>query len=70
MFGFKPMNIGSSVTIYQSGGGSLEEPITFSSISKATSTGLPYSTLLCAKKNTRSVVHSNGKEYMINFNTI
>ena len=70
MFGFKPMDIGSSVTIYQSGGGSLEEPVTFSSISKAsTSTGIPYSTLLCTK-NSRSVVHSNGKEYMINFNTI
>ena len=67
MFGFKPMEIGSSVTIYQSG----EEPIRFSSISKAsTSTGIPYSTLLCAKKNSRSVVHSNGQEYMINFNTI
>ena len=71
MFGFKPMDIGFSVTIYQSGGGSSEEPVTFSSISKvSTSTGIPYSTLLCAKKNSRSVVHSNGKEYMINFNTI
>ena len=29
MFGFKPMDIGSSVTIYQSGGRSLEEPVLF-----------------------------------------
>ena len=67
MFGFKPITIGSSVTIYISG----EEPVTFNSISKAsTSTGIPYSTLLYAKKNSRSVIHSNGKEYMVNFNTI
>ena len=67
MFGFKPMDIGSSVTIYQSG----EEPTKYDSISKSsTSTGIPYSTLLCAKKNNRGVIHSNGKEYIINFNAI
>ena len=67
MFGFKPMVLGSPITITKSG----EEPIEFNSISKAsTSTGIPYSTLLYAKKASKSVIHSNGNEYMIKFNTI
>ena len=47
MFGFEPMVLGSPITISQAG----EEPTTFDSISKAsTSTEIPYSTLLYAKK--------------------
>ena len=42
------------------------EPMRFNSISKAsTSTGIPYVTLLYAKKNSRHRVHSDGKEYTI-----
>ena len=42
------------------------EPIRFDSMSKAsTSTGIPYVTLLYAKKNSRHRVRSNGKEYHI-----
>ena len=42
------------------------EPTRFDSMSMAsTSTGIPYVTLLCAKKNTRHRVCSNGKEYAI-----
>ena len=42
------------------------EPMRFDSMSKAsTSTGIPYATLLYAKKNSRHRVHSNGKEYTI-----
>ena len=49
-FGFKPMVLGSPITISLVG----EEPTKFSSISKAsTSTGIPYSTLLFAKKNSK-----------------
>ena len=67
MFGSKPMVIGSPITISLSG----EEPTRYDSISRAsTSTGIPYSTLLYAKKNNRVVIHSNGKEYIIDFNTI
>ena len=48
MFGFKPMVLGSPITISLAG----EEPTRFDSISRAsTSTGIPYSTLLYAKKN-------------------
>ena len=62
MFGFKPMVTGSSVTIFSYG----TEPTRFDSISKAsTSTGIPYVTLLHAKKNSRNRVRSNGKEYTI-----
>ena len=62
MFGFKPMITGSPVTI-----SSFElEPMRFDSMSKAsTSTGIPYITLLYAKKNSKDRVHSNGKEYHI-----
>ena len=60
MFGFKPMITGSPVTISSDE----LEPIRFDSISKASSsTGIPYITLLYAKKNSRHQVHSNGKEY-------
>ena len=39
-------------------------------MSKAsTSTGVPYATLLYAKRNSRSRIHSNGKEYVIKFIT-
>ena len=42
------------------------EPTRFDSMSKAsTSTGIPYVTLLYAKKNSKDQVHSNGKEYCI-----
>ena len=62
MFGFKPMITGSPVTISSDG----TEPMRFDSLSKAsTSTGIPYVTLLCAKKNSRHRVRSNGKEYTI-----
>ena len=48
MFGFKPMITGSPVTISSDGA----EPTRFDSMSKAsTSTGIPYSTFLYAKKN-------------------
>ena len=50
MFGFKPMITGSPVTISSN---ELERT-RFDSISKAsTSTGIPYVTLLCAKKNSK-----------------
>ena len=50
MFGFKPMITGSPVTISTNG----LEPKRFDSMLKAsTSTGIPYVTLLYAKKNSR-----------------
>ena len=62
MFGFKPMVTGSAVTISSNE----LEPTRIDSMSKAsTSTGIPYVTLLYAKKNSRHQVHSNGKEYRI-----
>ena len=62
MFGFKPMITGSQVMISSDE----LEPTSFSSMSKAsTSTGIPYVTLLYAKKNSRQRVHSSGKEYVI-----
>ena len=67
MFGFKPMVLGSPITISKAG----EEPKNFDSISKAsTSTGIPYSTLLYAKTGSKSLIHSNRNEYIIKFNTI
>ena len=66
MFGFKPMITGSPVTISSDG----TEPMRFDSMSKASaSTGIPYSILLCAKKNSKSRIRSNGKEYVIKFIT-
>ena len=66
MFGFKPMITGSPVTISSDG----TELKRFDSMSKAsTSTGIPYSTLLYAKKNSKSIIRSNGKEYVIKFIT-
>ena len=62
MFGFKPMITGSPVTISSDG----TKQRRFDSLSKAlTSTGIPYVTLLYAKRNSRNQVHSNGKEYTI-----
>ena len=56
------MITGSPVTISSNG----LEPTRFDSMSKAsTSTGIPYVTLLCAKRNSRNRVRSNGKEYTI-----
>ena len=56
------MITGSPVTISSYG----TEPTRFDSMSKAsTSTGIPYVTLLYAKKNSRNQVSSNGKEYTI-----
>ena len=50
MFGFKPMVIGSPVTISSNG----MESKRFDSMSKvSTSTGIPYVTLLYAKRNSR-----------------
>ena len=50
MFGFKPMVTGSPVTISSD----RTEPMRFDSMSKAsTSTGIPYVTLLYAKRNSR-----------------
>ena len=66
MFGFKPMITGSPVTISSDGA----ESTRFNSMSKAsTSTGIPYATFLYAKKNSKSRIHSNGKEYVIKFIT-
>ena len=62
MFGFKPMITGSPVMISSDG----TKPTRFDSLSKAsTFTGIPYVTLLYAKKNSRNRVRSNGKEYTI-----
>ena len=56
------MITGSPVMISSDG----MEPTRFDSLSKAsTCTGIPYVTLLYAKKNSRNQVHSNGKEYTI-----
>ena len=66
MFGFKPMITGFPVTISSNG----LEPTRFDSMSKAsTSTGILYANLLYAKKNSKSRIHSNGKEYVIKFIT-
>ena len=55
MFGFKPMITGSPVTISSDE----TKPTRFDSMSKAsTSTGIPYDTLLYAKKNSRNQVCS------------
>ena len=67
MFAFKPMVLGSPITISLVG----EDTKTFDSISKASaSTGIPYSTLLYAKRESKSVIHSNGNKCSIKFNTI
>ena len=56
------MITGSPVMISSNG----TKPTRFDSLSKAsTSTGIPYVTLLYAKKNSRNRVRSNGKEYTI-----
>ena len=62
MFGFKPMITASPVMISSDE----LEPMRFDSVSKAsTSTGIPYVTLLYAKKNSKDRVKSNGKGYKI-----
>ena len=62
MFGFKPIITGYPVMISSD----QLEPMRFDSMSKAsTSTGIPYATLLYAKRNSRDPVCSNGKEYTI-----
>ena len=62
MFEFKPMITGSPLMISSDE----LEPTRFDSMSKAsTSTGIPYITLLYAKRNSKDRVHSNGKEYTI-----
>ena len=62
MFGFKHMITGSPVMISSDG----MEPTRFDSLSKASaSTGIPYVTLLYAKKNSRHQDRSDGKEYTI-----
>ena len=62
MFGFKPMITGSPVMIFSDG----TEPTRFDSMSMAsTSIGIPYVTLLYAKKNSKHRVRSNGKKYTI-----
>ena len=62
MFGFKPMITGYPVMISSDG----VEPMRFDSVSKASaSAGIPYATLLYAKKNSKSRIHSNGKENTI-----
>ena len=62
MFRFEPMITGSPVMISSNE----LEPMRFDYMSKAsTSTGIPYITLLYAKKNSMHRVHSNGKEYTI-----
>ena len=62
MFGFKPMITGSPVTISSDG----TEPMSFDSMSKAsTSIGIPYVTLLYAKRSSKDRVRWNGKEYTI-----
>ena len=59
MFGFKPVITGSPVTISSDG----VEPTRFDSLSKAsTSTGIPYVTLLYAKKNSRQGAASAAPE--------
>ena len=62
MFIFKPMITGCPITISSDG----MEPTRFDSMSRAsTSTGIPYVTLLYAKRNSRNRVRSNGKECTI-----
>ena len=58
MFGLKPMVTGFPEMMSSNG----MEPMRFDSMPKdSTSTGIPYVTLLYAKKNSRHRVHSNGK---------
>ena len=67
MFGFKPMITVSSGTISSDG----TEPMRFNSMSKAsTSTGIPYATLLYAKKNSRNRVRSMKKNMSLNLSLV
>ena len=67
MLGFKSMITGSPVTISSDG----TEPTRLDSMSKAsTSTGIPYSTLLYAKRNSRSRIRSNGNNMSLNLSLV
>ena len=71
MFRFRPIIIGKPISISLEG----EELTTYDTISIASmSTGIPYSTLLYAKKKPKTngfaVVKSNGKKYAIKYDTI
>ena len=71
MFGFRPIIMGKPIAVSLEGG----EPITYETISLAsTSTGIPYSTLLYAKRKPKTngfaVVKSNGKKYCIKYGAI
>ena len=71
MFGFRPITIGKPTSISLEG----EEPTTYDTISIAsTSTGIPYCTLMYAKRkhkvNRFAVVKLNGKKYCIKYGTI
>ena len=71
MFGLRPIIIGKPISVSLEG----EEPTTYDTISIAsTSTGIPYSTLLYAKKKPKTngfaVVNSNGKKYCIKYGAI
>ena len=71
MFGFRPITMGKPISISLEG----EEPTTYDSISIAlTSTGIPYCTLMYAKRkhkvNGFAVVKSNGQKYRIKCDTI
>ena len=58
MFGFKPMITGSPVTISSN---DLEPKRFDSMLETSTSTGIPYITLLYAKRNFKDRIRSNGK---------
>ena len=65
MFGFKPMVTRLPVTISSDG----MEPVRYNSMSQASiSTGIPYTTLLYACRNSKQQVHSNGQRFMIVYN--
>ena len=71
MFGFKPIINSKPISISLEG----EKPTTYDTISIAsTSTGIPYFTLLYAKKkpetNGFAVVKYNGKKYCIKYDAI
>ena len=73
MFGFKPMITGSPVMISAMQGPYSDELELrrFDSMSKvSTSTGIPYVTLLYAKRNSKDRVKSNEKEYSIIFHQL
>ena len=71
MFGFRPITMGKQISISLEG----EEPTAYDTISMAsTSTGIPYCTLMYAKRKRKvngfAVVTSNGKKYCIKYGTV